>query len=82
MFLDTYVHANRWNSLSYNLCYSCNYLFHINKMYSLNCILMQTHPLTVCSVDVSGRREMRSFFNGIVRLQVCVLFFGTCTFLC
>lgn len=26
--------------------------------------------ITICSVDVSGQREMRDFFNGIVRLQV------------
>jgi hypothetical protein len=25
--------------------------------------------ITICSVDVSGQREMRDFFNGIVRLQ-------------
>ncbi|RLM85984.1 pectin acetylesterase 12-like [Panicum miliaceum] len=39
------------------------------KVYLLNCILIQIDPLTICSVDVSGRREMRSFFDGIVRLQ-------------
>lgn len=33
-------------------------------------ILRRINPLTICSVDVSGRREMREFFNGIVRLQV------------
>ena len=35
------------------------------------CILVWIGPLIICSVDVSGRRKMRSFFNGIVRLQVC-----------
>jgi hypothetical protein len=47
-------------------------LFPIKKVYLLNFILMQIDPLTICSVDVRGRREMRSFFDGIVRLQVCV----------
>ena len=27
-------------------------------------------PITISSVDIAGRREMREFFNGIVRLQV------------
>ena len=34
MFLDTYVHANRWNLLSYNLCYSIKCLFPIDQLYT------------------------------------------------
>lgn len=53
------------------LSYHTHYLLLRGNCNHFNCILVCIGPLIICSVDVSGRREMRSFFNGIVRLQVC-----------
>ena len=59
--------------------YRCYILCLISLLLSGRALLFPVHfngmlrwynSITICSVDIAGRREMRDLFNGIVRLQV------------
>lgn len=71
-----FVCAHNEALLSYYLCYI---LCLISLLLSGSALLFPVHfngmlrwynSITICSVDIAGRREMRDLFNGIVRLQV------------
>jgi hypothetical protein len=67
MFLDTYVQQID------ETCFPIIIVTQLKVIFAqIVYLLMRIDHLTFCSVDVSGRWQMRSFFNGIVRLQVCV----------